>query len=98
MHFKYFVLKVHTFIKMINILDQYCIQFVSFCFDTLSTSTKPIQVAILITLNYYVDKLVLLQTDFNQILDKDKEVLDLICSTLLKTLRYAIGINQYFTE
>ncbi|XP_011494527.1 PREDICTED: proteasome-associated protein ECM29 homolog [Ceratosolen solmsi marchali] len=75
--------------------DQYCLQFVSHCFDTLPTSTRPVQVAILITLSRYVDKLVLLKTDFSQTSDKDKEVLDLICSTLLKILRYAIGIAKY---
>lgn len=55
------------------------------------TSTRPVQVSILTTLNRYVDKLALLKVDHNQTTEKDKEILDTICGTLLKILRYAIG-------
>ncbi|XP_058794814.1 proteasome adapter and scaffold protein ECM29 isoform X2 [Phymastichus coffea] len=75
--------------------DQYCLQLVMHCFETLPISTRPVQVAILTTLNRYVDKLVLLRIDFSQTSEKEKEMLDSICSTLLKILRYAIGIAKY---
>lgn len=68
------------------------------CFETLPTSTRPVQVSILSTVNRYVDKLVLLKTDFKQTTEKDKEMLDSICSTLLKILRYAIGKNYQLFE
>ncbi|OXU22910.1 hypothetical protein TSAR_016170 [Trichomalopsis sarcophagae] len=75
--------------------DQYCVQFVAHCFDTLPTSTRPVQVSILTTLNRYVDKLALLKMDYNQCTENDKKMLDTICGTLLKILRYAIGIAKY---
>lgn len=75
-----------------NIPDRYGVQFVTQCFETLPTSTRPVQVSILTTLNRFVDKLVLLKTDSSQTSEKDKEMLNAIVSTLLKILRYAIGM------
>lgn len=47
------------------------------------------------TMNRYVDKLVLLKTNYNALSDMDKQTLDTICGVLLKILRYAIGKNGY---
>lgn len=92
MHFLNLLILYYTTIKKkLNITDEYCVQFVSHCFDTLPTSTRPVQVSILTTLNRYVDKSALLKMDYNQCTEKDKEMLDSICGTLLKILRYAIG-------
>uniref|UniRef100_A0ABD2WFD9 TOG domain-containing protein n=1 Tax=Trichogramma kaykai TaxID=54128 RepID=A0ABD2WFD9_9HYME len=75
--------------------DQYCVRFVTHCFDSLPTSTRPVQVSILTALNRFVDKSVLIKTDFNILSDKEKEDLDAVGTTLLKCLRYAIGIAKY---
>ena len=86
----------YSYVNQNLFLDQYCLQFITHCFETLPMSTRPVQVSILTTLNRYVDKLVLLKTDFNKLSEKDKEALDSICGTLLKILRYAIGISFFW--
>ncbi|XP_014217029.1 proteasome-associated protein ECM29 homolog [Copidosoma floridanum] len=75
--------------------DQYCLQFISHCLETLPTSTRPVQVMILSSVNRFVDKLVLLKTDYNRMLEADRELLESVCGNLLKILRYSIGIAKY---
>ncbi|XP_015601340.2 proteasome adapter and scaffold protein ECM29 [Cephus cinctus] len=75
--------------------DKYSIQFVTHCYEMLPNNTRPIQVAILMTLSLFVDKLVLFKTDVSKTSAKDKETLASICDTLDKILRQSIGISKY---
>lgn len=77
------------------ILDKYCIEFVTHCQIVLPNSTRTVQVIILTTLNLFVDRLVLLQTNQVEVLSKDKKVLDEICDNLNKILSYCISKYIY---
>lgn len=73
------------------IVDKYCIEFVTHCQKVLPNSTRSVQIAILTTLNLFVDRLVLLKVSKEEISLQDKKVLDEICDNLNKILLYCIS-------
>ncbi|XP_015114658.1 proteasome adapter and scaffold protein ECM29 [Diachasma alloeum] len=75
--------------------DEYSVQFVTHCHETLANSTRPIQVAIMTTLTLFVEKLVLLKLTTPELTENDKEKVCKICETLHQILRVSIGISKY---
>ncbi|KAK0081163.1 hypothetical protein PV325_012689 [Microctonus aethiopoides] len=75
--------------------NKYCLQFVAHCHETLPGSTRPIQVAIMVTLNLFVEKLIYLKLNITELTNDDKEKLNTICSTLYQILKISIGISKY---
>lgn len=73
------------------IADKYCIEFVTHCQKVLPNSTRSVQIAILTTLNLFVDRLILLKVNKEEISLQDKKVLDEICDSLNKILLYCIS-------
>lgn len=61
------------------------------CNETLPNTTRPVQVAILTTLNLFADKLLLLKTNAEKTSEEDKALLETICQTLNQILRHSIG-------
>lgn len=57
----------------------------------LPNSTRSVQIAILTTLNLFVDRLVLLKVNKDETSSQDKKVLDEICDNLNKILLYCIS-------
>lgn len=78
------------------IADKYCIEFVTHCQKILPNSTRSVQVAILTTLNLFVDKLVLLKMSKVETSATDKKLLGEICDSLNKILSYCI--SKYTTR
>lgn len=75
--------------------DKYCSQFVVHCYETLPNSTRPIQVAIMTTLTYFVEKLVLFQFKITELTAEDQLKLDTICEILFEILKISISISNY---
>ncbi|XP_032663557.1 proteasome adapter and scaffold protein ECM29 [Odontomachus brunneus] len=75
--------------------DKYCIEFVTHCQKVLPNSTRSVQIAILTTLNLFVDRLVLLKVSKEEISSQDRKVLDEICDSLNKILLYCINISKF---
>ncbi|XP_033222326.1 proteasome adapter and scaffold protein ECM29 [Belonocnema kinseyi] len=75
--------------------DKYCLQFVTHCNETLPNSTRVVQVAILTTLNLFVDKLILFKISASENNPQDQETLSTVCETLEKILRQSISISKY---
>lgn len=72
--------------------DKYCLQFVSHCNEVLSTSTRVVQVAILTTLNLFVDKLILFKIPASE---SNQEMLNTVYETLEKILIQSINVSKY---
>ncbi|XP_011307486.1 proteasome-associated protein ECM29 homolog [Fopius arisanus] len=75
--------------------DEYCLQFVTHCHETLVNSTRPTQVAIMTTLTLFVEKLVILKLTTEELTENDKQKLHQICETLHQILKGAVGISTY---
>ncbi|XP_074097479.1 proteasome adapter and scaffold protein ECM29 [Cotesia typhae] len=75
--------------------DKYCLQIIAHCHDTLPSSTRAIQVAIMTTLTHFVEKLVFLQVSYGELSKEDSKKLDIICETLYQILKISIGISKY---
>ncbi|XP_008560300.1 proteasome adapter and scaffold protein ECM29 [Microplitis demolitor] len=75
--------------------DKYCLQIIAHCHDTLSSSTRAIQVAIMTTLTHFVEKLIFLQLNYSELSKNDAAKLNTICETLYQILKISIGISKY---
>lgn len=75
--------------------DNFCIEFVHHCQQVLPNTTRPIQVAILTSLNHFVDKLVLLTIDNTNLSTKETETLNSVCDMLCSILSHCIGTSRY---
>ncbi|CAD6237411.1 GSCOCG00002299001-RA-CDS [Cotesia congregata] len=75
--------------------DKYCLQIIAHCHETLPSSTRAIQVAIMTTLTHFVEKLVFFQVTYGELKKEDREKLDIICETLYQILKISIGISKY---
>ncbi|XP_076224219.1 proteasome adapter and scaffold protein ECM29 isoform X2 [Nomia melanderi] len=73
--------------------DKYCVEFVTRFEKIFPTQSTSIQVAMLTSLNLFVDKLALLKVDSTELSIGDKEMLSEICDKLNKILEYSIGIS-----
>ncbi|KAF7987486.1 hypothetical protein HCN44_003248 [Aphidius gifuensis] len=75
--------------------DKYCLQFVTHCYETLPNSTRTIQVAIMTTLNRFVEKLLLFKMTNDQLTIDDHKKMNKICQTIHDILKISIGISKY---
>lgn len=76
--------------------DKYCIEFVTHCQKVLPNSTRSVQVTILMALNLFVDRLVILKINKTEISSKDKKLLDEISDSFNKILSYCISKYMHY--
>lgn len=75
--------------------DEFCIEFVHHCQQVLPNTTRSVQIAILTSLNHFVDKLVLFTIDDANMTTKDKETLNSLCDMLCNILSHCISTPRY---
>lgn len=75
--------------------DEFCIEFVHHCQQVLPNTTIFVQIAILTSLNHFVDKLVLFTIDNANMSTKDKETLNSLCDMLCNILSHCISTPKY---
>ncbi|KAI4501123.1 hypothetical protein M0802_003926 [Mischocyttarus mexicanus] len=75
--------------------DEFCIEFVHHCQQVLPNTTRSVQVAILTSLNHFVDKLVLFTIDDTNMTTSDKEKLNSLCDMLCNILSHCISTPRY---
>ncbi|XP_066591555.1 proteasome adapter and scaffold protein ECM29 [Prorops nasuta] len=75
--------------------DKYCVEFINHCQQILANSTRTVQVAILVALNLYVDRLKLFQMKNTEMTNDDIIMYEAVCGVLYNILRSCIGESKY---
>lgn len=87
------IIKYQTYLFLLFnlLLDKYCVEFITHYDKMLPVQSTTIQISMLSSLNLFVDKLALLKINISDLSIEDKTMLDLICDTFNKILKYSMG-------